>query len=88
MKRENASLIQQYQPNLDSMFLVLDNCCQMSTLYSFDLFRRSGVEISGSEAVVVGRSKIVGSPVAEMLKWNHATVTSCHSKTKVILGLL
>lgn len=29
-----------------------------------------------------GRSKIVGTPVSELLKWNHATVTVCHSKTK------
>lgn len=47
-----------------------------------DLIRRSGVEISGSNAVVVGRSKIVGTPVSELLKWHHATVTVCHSKTK------
>lgn len=36
----------------------------------------------GSEAVVLGRSKIVGTPVSELLKWEHATVTVCHSKTK------
>jgi methylenetetrahydrofolate dehydrogenase (NADP+)/methenyltetrahydrofolate cyclohydrolase/formyltetrahydrofolate synthetase len=33
---------------------------------------------------VVGRSKIVGSPMAQLLIWNHATVTVCHSKTKNI----
>ena len=32
--------------------------------------------------VVIGRSKIVGTPVSEILKWHHATVTVCHSKTK------
>jgi len=32
--------------------------------------------------VVLGRSKIVGTPVAELLKWHHATVTVCHSKSK------
>ena len=32
--------------------------------------------------VVIGRSKIVGTPVSELLKWHHATVTICHSKTK------
>ncbi len=31
---------------------------------------------------MLGRSKIVGSPVADLLKWHHATVTVCHSKTK------
>ena len=43
---------------------------------------RSGVPIVGAQAVVLGRSKIVGTPVAELLKWHHATVTVCHSKTK------
>ena len=30
----------------------------------------------------IGRSKIVGTPMAELLKWAHATVTTCHSRTK------
>lgn len=47
-----------------------------------ELAKRSGVKIAGAEAVVLGRSKIVGTPAAELLKWNHATVTVCHSKTK------
>ena len=32
--------------------------------------------------VVIGRSKIVGTPVAELLKWHNATVTLCHSQTR------
>jgi methylenetetrahydrofolate dehydrogenase (NADP+)/methenyltetrahydrofolate cyclohydrolase/formyltetrahydrofolate synthetase len=40
------------------------------------------VPIQGAKAVVLGRSKIVGTPVAELLKWHDATVTVCHSKTK------
>ncbi|KAK2710584.1 hypothetical protein QYM36_011938 [Artemia franciscana] len=46
-----------------------------------ELIKRSGIVISGKKAVVIGRSKIVGTPVAELLKWNNATVTVCHSKT-------
>nr|XP_022911778.1 C-1-tetrahydrofolate synthase, cytoplasmic [Onthophagus taurus] len=46
-----------------------------------ELIKRSGVKIAGSNAVVLGRSKIVGTPAAELLKWHHATVTVCHSKT-------
>lgn len=46
-----------------------------------ELIKRSGIEIAGAEAVVLGRSKIVGTPTSELLKWNHATVTVCHSKT-------
>ena len=44
------------------------------------MIERSGVKIEGSNAVVLGRSKIVGTPVAELLKWHNATVTVCHSK--------
>ncbi|XP_043258125.1 C-1-tetrahydrofolate synthase, cytoplasmic [Colletes gigas] len=47
-----------------------------------ELIKKSGVPIAGSQAVVLGRSKIVGTPVAELLKWHNATVTVCHSKTK------
>lgn len=47
-----------------------------------ELIKKSGVKMEGANAVVVGRSKIVGSPMAELLKWNHCTVTVCHSKTK------
>lgn len=39
------------------------------------------MKIEGSQAVVIGRSKIVGTPASELLKWHHATVTVCHSKT-------
>uniref|UniRef100_A0A1B6G1K4 C-1-tetrahydrofolate synthase, cytoplasmic n=1 Tax=Cuerna arida TaxID=1464854 RepID=A0A1B6G1K4_9HEMI len=49
-----------------------------------ELIKRSPVQVAGSNAVVVGRSKIVGTPVSELLKWHHATVTVCHSKTKDI----
>ena len=44
------------------------------------LIKRSGVQVAGAAAVVLGRSKIVGTPMAELLKWHHATVTVCHSK--------
>jgi methylenetetrahydrofolate dehydrogenase (NADP+)/methenyltetrahydrofolate cyclohydrolase/formyltetrahydrofolate synthetase len=47
-----------------------------------ELIKRSGVVMAGAQAVVLGRSKIVGTPVAELLKWQNATVTVCHSKTK------
>lgn len=47
-----------------------------------ELIKMSGVKMAGSNAVVIGRSKIVGTPISELLKWNDATVTVCHSKTK------
>ncbi|KAF5892581.1 C-1-tetrahydrofolate synthase, cytoplasmic-like isoform X1, partial [Clarias magur] len=46
-----------------------------------ELLRHTGVSVSGKNAVVVGRSKIVGAPMHNLLMWNHATVTCCHSKT-------
>jgi len=45
------------------------------------LLELTGMEISGKEAVVVGRSNIVGKPIALMLLQKHATVTICHSRT-------
>ncbi len=47
-----------------------------------DLIKQTGIEIAGKKAVVVGRSNIVGKPVAIMLLRENATVTICHSKTK------
>ena len=47
-----------------------------------ELLRRSGVEIAGKECVVVGRSNIVGKPMAQLLLAKNATVTICHSHTK------
>ncbi|KAJ0062706.1 hypothetical protein NL108_004326, partial [Boleophthalmus pectinirostris] len=46
-----------------------------------ELIKQTGVSIAGKRAVVVGRSKIVGAPMHDLLLWNHATVTTCHSKT-------
>ncbi|MFL5900265.1 MAG: bifunctional methylenetetrahydrofolate dehydrogenase/methenyltetrahydrofolate cyclohydrolase FolD [Solirubrobacterales bacterium] len=47
-----------------------------------ELLRREGVELEGAEAVVVGRSKLVGVPVARLLLQANATVTMCHSRTR------
>lgn len=46
-----------------------------------ELLKRYGVEIEGKKAVVVGRSNLVGKPLAQMLLDENATVTICHSKT-------
>ena len=46
------------------------------------LLRESGVELKGARAVVVGRSNIVGKPVAQLLLAEHATVTIAHSRTR------
>ena len=46
------------------------------------LLERSGIEVSGKECVVVGRSNIVGKPQAMLLLHANGTVTVCHSRTK------
>jgi len=45
------------------------------------MLQHEGIEISGKDAVVVGRSNIVGKPVSLMLMKKNATVTTCHSRT-------
>ena len=47
-----------------------------------EILKRSGLPIAGQHAVVVGRSDIVGKPVAMLLLHENATVTICHSKTQ------
>jgi methylenetetrahydrofolate dehydrogenase (NADP+) / methenyltetrahydrofolate cyclohydrolase len=68
----NAGLLAQGMPGLVS-------CTPAGVM---ELLRHEGVELAGAEAVVVGRSKLVGIPVARLLLGANATVTSCHSRTR------
>ncbi|XP_002737032.1 C-1-tetrahydrofolate synthase, cytoplasmic-like [Saccoglossus kowalevskii] len=52
-----------------------------------ELIKRAGVDVDGKNAVVIGRSKIVGAPMSDLLLWNHATVTTCHSHTHDLPGV-
>lgn len=52
-----------------------------------EILRRSGIGIAGKEAVIVGRSDIVGKPMALLLLHAHSTVTVCHSKTRDLPGV-
>jgi len=52
------------------------------------LLDHEGVDLKGKHAVVVGRSNIVGKPVAILLLARHATVTICHSRTKDLPGVV
>jgi methylenetetrahydrofolate dehydrogenase (NADP+) / methenyltetrahydrofolate cyclohydrolase len=52
-----------------------------------EMLERSGIKIAGQEAVVVGRSDIVGKPMAMLLLNGNATVTACHSKTRDLPGV-
>ena len=47
-----------------------------------ELLERNKIEIAGANACIVGRSQIVGRPVASLLLQRHATVTICHSRTR------
>ena len=51
-----------------------------------EILRRSGIEIAGKDAVVVGRSAVVGMPAAFLLVKEDATVTVCHSRTRDLPG--
>ena len=55
---------------------------------SMEILRRSGIAIEGANAVVVGRSDIVGKPMALLLMHANATVTICHSKTRDLPGVV
>ena len=68
----NVGLLQQGRPGLVP-------CTPAGVM---EMLRREGIEISGKRAVVVGRSDIVGKPMAMMLLHAHATVTLCHSRTR------
>jgi methylenetetrahydrofolate dehydrogenase (NADP+)/methenyltetrahydrofolate cyclohydrolase len=68
----NAGLLAHGMPGLVS-------CTPVGVM---ELLRHEGVELEGAEAVVVGRSKLVGIPVARLLLGANATVTVCHSRTR------
>jgi methylenetetrahydrofolate dehydrogenase (NADP+)/methenyltetrahydrofolate cyclohydrolase len=52
-----------------------------------EILKRSKIPLKGARAVVIGRSDIVGKPVAMLLLHEHATVTICHSRTRDLPGV-
>lgn len=60
-------------------------CTPFGSIY---LLEKSGVKIEGANAVVLGRSNIVGMPAALLLIGRNATVTVCHSRTKDLAGTI
>ena len=54
-------------------------CTPKGALY---MIRQTGIDLTGKEAVVIGRSNIVGKPMAMLLLMENCTVTLCHSRTK------
>jgi methylenetetrahydrofolate dehydrogenase (NADP+)/methenyltetrahydrofolate cyclohydrolase len=53
-----------------------------------ELLRAAGTQIEGAEAAIVGRSILVGRPLASLLLGENATVTMCHSRTRDLAGVL
>jgi len=47
-----------------------------------EILDQHGIELRGAEAVVIGRSRLVGKPLAQLLLARHATVTMCHTRTR------
>lgn len=68
--------------NIGNLLIGKDTIVSCTPKGIIELIKSTGIEISGKEAVVVGRSNIVGKPVAVLLLQNNATVTICHSRTK------
>ncbi|WCN38935.1 bifunctional methylenetetrahydrofolate dehydrogenase/methenyltetrahydrofolate cyclohydrolase FolD [Aneurinibacillus uraniidurans] len=68
--------------------MIGDECFLPCTPHGvIELIKRSGQEISGKHAVVVGRSNIVGKPVSMLLLQENATVTIAHSRTKDLASI-
>lgn len=68
--------------NMGKLLIGDETIAPCTPLGVIELLRRSNIEIFGKHVVVVGRSNIVGKPMAAMLLNRDATVTVCHSKTK------
>ena len=60
----------------------LDGVVACTPKGALEMIRRTGIDLTGKEAVVVGRSNIVGKPMAMLLLQENCTVTMCHSRTK------
>jgi methylenetetrahydrofolate dehydrogenase (NADP+)/methenyltetrahydrofolate cyclohydrolase len=71
-----------HSSNLGSLLLGHEALVACTPMGVMEMMRRSGVELSGANAVVLGRSDDVGKPQAVLLMHANATVTICHSKTK------
>lgn len=67
--------------NVGNLMIGDDSLLPCTPAGVIELIKRTGVEISGKHAVVIGRSNIVGKPVSMLLQREHATVTMCHSRT-------
>jgi methylenetetrahydrofolate dehydrogenase (NADP+) / methenyltetrahydrofolate cyclohydrolase len=68
--------------NAGMLALGRPNFIPATPLGGLEILKRSGIDLKGKEAVIIGRSNIVGKPMFFLLLQEHATVTVCHSRTK------
>jgi methylenetetrahydrofolate dehydrogenase (NADP+)/methenyltetrahydrofolate cyclohydrolase len=68
--------------NLGLLMMGREGLVPCTAAAAFECVKSTGVEIAGKRAVVVGRSVIVGKPMAMLLLGAHATVTQCHTRTR------
>ena len=73
--------------NVGKLMLGLPGFRSATPLGIIELIKRYNLDLVGEHAVIVGRSNIVGKPLALLLLQEHATVTVCHSKTKNLPGI-
>ena len=67
--------------NIGRLYLKEEGLFPCTPLGVIEILKISNIKIAGKNAVIVGRSKLVGNPVSKMLLDENATVTTCHSKT-------
>ena len=68
--------------NAGKLFLGEDGFVPCTPLWVMAILKEMNVDLEGKNAVVIGRSSLVGLPVSKLLLNKHATVTVCHSRTK------
>jgi methylenetetrahydrofolate dehydrogenase (NADP+) / methenyltetrahydrofolate cyclohydrolase len=74
--------------NFGLMTLGYDGFVPTTAQAAVEILKRSGIEIAGRRAVVIGRSNVVGKPAALLLLREHATVTVCHSRTRDLASVV
>ena len=89
---EQGAVLEKLSPGKDVDGLTIDNAGRLAQggqglvpctpLGVIELLKEAGAEIEGSEAVLVGRSNLVGRPLISLLLAENATVTVCHSRTR------
>ena len=70
--------------NVGNLYLGMEGFVPCTPLGIMEMIREANVSFAGKKAVVIGRSKLVGTPVARLLTNENCTVTICHSRTKDI----